>query len=188
MPVLKIIRSRLLHAVFISACMVLHLYAQPVVSREYQIKAVFIFNFTQFVDWPQTAFPDADAPLVIAVLGDNPFGSYLNETVAGEKINGHPVIVQYYNRTEEIQNCHILFIALSDPQKSEQVISGIKGKSILTIGDSPDFLKRGGMIKFFKRKNNIRFEINPAAAKSANLTLSSKLLRVAEIFDPSKKS
>jgi hypothetical protein len=189
MPLLKITRNRFLQTVFIAAVAFAGISArsvQPAVPREYQIKAVFIFNFTQFVDWPKTAFPNAGAPLVIGVLGDNPFGSYLNETVTGEKVDGHPVIVQHYDRVQEIQNCQILFIGLSNREKSEQAIADLKGKSLLTIGDSPDFLKAGGMIKFFTRKNNIRFEINLAAAKSANLTLSSKLLRVAEIFDPKK--
>jgi len=191
MPLLKVTFNRILQAVFIAAIAVVVMSAQsaqPPISREYQIKAVFIFNFTRFVDWPPSAFPNASAPLVIGVLGENRFGSYLSETVADERVGGHPVLIQYYDHPEEIQNCHILFIALPDPQKAEQVISAIKGKSMLTIGESPDFLKRGGMIKFFKRKKNIRFEINPAAAKSANLILSSKLLRVADIFDPSKKS
>lgn len=185
MPVLKIILRRLSQAVLITVFAIVHLSAQSV-SREYQIKAVFIFNFTQFVDWPATAFPNADAPLVIGVLGVNPFGSYLAETVTGEKVNGHPVIVQYYNHPEEIRNCHILFVGLPDTQKAGQALSGLKDRSILTISDSPGFLMSGGMVKFFTKKNNIRFEINPEAAKSANLALSSKLLRVAEIFDPSK--
>jgi hypothetical protein len=185
MPVLKIILSRLLQSVLIIVFAIVHLAAQPV-SREYQIKAVFIFNFTQFVDWPATAFPSADAPLVIGVLGVNPFGSYLAEAVAGEKVNRHPVIVQYYDHPEEIQSCHILFVGLADTQKAGLVISGLKDRSILTISDSPGFLMLGGMVKFFTKKNNIRFEINPDAAKSAKLALSSKLLRIAEIFDPSK--
>lgn len=186
MPVLKILLSNCVHTALITLCVV-HLSAQPVVSREYQIKAVFIFNFTQFVDWPPSAFSGADAPLVIGVFGENPFGAYLNEVVSGEKINGHPVIVQHYDQMGEIQACHILFIGLSGLQKTEQIISASKEKSMLTISDLPGFLTLGGMVKFFTRKDNIRFEINPEAAKAANLVLSSKLLRVAEIFDPSKK-
>lgn len=186
MPVLKSILIRSFYAALITACVSVQLCAQSAVSREYQIKAAFLFNFTQFVDWPASSFSADDAPIVIAVLGENPFGSYLKETVSGEKVKGHPVVVQYYDHPEEIKTCHILFIGLSDPKKTEQVISALKEKSILTISDMTGFLQEGGMIKFFTRQNNIRFEINPAAAKAADLTVSSKLLRVAEIFDPSK--
>jgi hypothetical protein len=161
--------------------------AQTAVSREYQVKAVFIFNFTQFVDWPSTSFSAENAPLVIGVLGENPFGPYLDEIVSGEKVKGHPVLIQHFDDAEEIKTCNILFVGLSDPKKSEQVISALKERSILTISEQPGFLIQGGMIKLFMKKNNVRFEINPEATKEAGLVLSSKLLRLAEIFDASKK-
>ena len=186
MPILKIILIRFLHAALIIVCSSVHLSAQSSVSREYQIKAAFLFNFTQFVDWPASSFATVDAPMVIAVLGENPFDAYLTETVSGEKVNGHPVVIQHYDHIEEIKICHILFIGLADPKKLEQAISALKERSILTISDQPDFLTMGGMIKFFPKNNNIRFEINLEATKSANLVLSSKLLRLAEIFDHSK--
>jgi hypothetical protein len=160
--------------------------AQTAVSREYQIKAVFIFNFTQFVDWPSTSFSSGDAPLVIGVLGENPFGSYLVEIVSGEKVNGHPVLIQHFDRAEEIKTCHILLVGWSDSKRSEQIISALKERSILTISDQPRFLIQGGMVKLFTKNSKVRFEINPEAAKAAGLVLSSKLLRLAEIFDPAK--
>ena len=160
--------------------------AQTTIAREYQVKAVFIFNFTQFVDWPSTSFSSEDAPLVIAVSGENPFGSFLGEMISGEKVKGHPVLIQYYAPTEEIKPCHILFVGFSDPKKSKQVISALKDRSILTISDQPGFLIQGGMVKLFTKNNNVRFEINPEVAKAAGLVLSSKLLRLAQIFDPSK--
>ena len=69
----------------------LGLAAQTPRASEYQIKAVFLFNFAQFVDWPPGAFPDSTAPLVIGVLGDDPFGPYLDETVRGETVRGRPL-------------------------------------------------------------------------------------------------
>src|SRR5947207_13490122 len=80
-------------------------------SKEYQIKAVFLFNFAQFVDWPTNAFPEVQTPLVIGVLGEDPFGSYLDETVRGEKVNNRPLVIQRYRRADEIKSCHILFIS-----------------------------------------------------------------------------
>src|SRR5688572_10771685 len=78
------------------------------VAREYQLKAVFIYNFTQFVEWPSNAFSSDQAPMVIGILGTDPFGSDLEETIAGEKINGHPLLVQHYSTIEEVGACQIL--------------------------------------------------------------------------------
>lgn len=159
---------------------------QPPSSREYQIKAVFLFNFTQFVEWPTTSFSSDQAPLVIGVLGENPFGSFLEETVSGEKVNGHPLIVQYYKNIEDIKPCHILFINTSEANKLRQVIGSLKGKNILTVSDASNFLPEGGMIRFFTKSNKIQLQINLEATKTANLVISSKLLRLAEIFIPKK--
>lgn len=155
-------------------------------SQEHQIKAIFLFNFTQFVEWPVNSFPNPETPLVIGILGKNPFGSYLKETVSNEKVNSHPLVVQYYASTEEIKNCHVLFVNLDGTGKQEQAIASIKGKSILTVSDGNSFLKQGGIIRFFTKNNKIQLQINPEAAKAADLTISSKLLRLAEIVVPEK--
>src|SRR5262245_43281048 len=78
---------------------------------EYRVKATFLFQFTQFVDWPLETFPTPEAPLVIAVFGEDPFGSFLDETVRDEKANTHPLVVQRYQRLEDIKNCHVLFVS-----------------------------------------------------------------------------
>src|SRR5688572_25985571 len=70
-----------------------HADAQKPVLREQEVKAVFLFNFVQFVEWPQEAFPENQTPLVIGILGKDPFGKFLDETVKGEVINGHPLSV-----------------------------------------------------------------------------------------------
>jgi hypothetical protein len=157
-----------------------HVQAQPP-SREYQLKAVFLFNFTQFVDWPANAFENVQSPLVIGVIGDNPFGAYLAQTVSGEKINGHPLTVQYYKNEEEIKLCHILFVNVSESKKQEQVLETVKGKNVLTVSDHPDFLKQDGMIRFVTNNNKIKLQINMDACKESKMVLSSKLLRLAEI-------
>ena len=158
-----------------------HVYAQAP-SREYQLKAVFLFNFTQFVDWPANAFENDQSALVIGVIGENPFGSYLSQTVSGEKINGHPLIVQYYKDEEDIKSCHILFVNIRETKKIEQILDAIKGRDILTVSDYPDFLKQDGMIKFVTNNNKIKLQINIEACKESKMVLSSKLLRLAEII------
>ena len=155
--------------------------AQAARASEYQVKAVFLFNFAQFVDWPAKAFPEPETPLVIGVLGEDPFGSYLDETVRGEKGNGHPLVVQRYRRIGEIKTCHVLFISRSESDRLEQILLNLKGRNVLTVGDMEDFCLRGGMIRLNNEKNKIRMRINLDQVKEANLTVSAKLLRVAEI-------
>ena len=158
----------------------LKLSAQTPTSPEYQVKAVFLFNFAQFVDWPPKAFPEAQTPLVIGVLGEDPFGTYLDETVRGEKVNNRPLVVQRYRRTGDIKTCHVLFINRSETDRLEQILASLRGRNILTVGDTDDFAQRGGMIQLVTEKNKIRMRINLEVVKAANLTISSKLLRVAE--------
>lgn len=155
-------------------------------SREYMLKAVFLYNFTQFVHWPGDAFPSQQSPLVIGILGENPFGDYLEQTVKDEKINEHDVIVKYCQDEEDAKDCHILFINLGDAKKYLPVIEALKGKNILTVSDAPNFSKQGGMISFLNKDNKIKLQVNLGASESAGLALSSKLLRIAEIVQPNE--
>jgi len=161
--------------------------AQTGPSREYQVKAVFLFNFAQFVEWPPAAFAGASSPLVIGILGGDPFGAYLDETVRDEKVNNRPLEIQRYHRVDEIKTCHVLFISRPESNRLEQILVSLKDRSILIVGDGDDFVQRGGMIRLATPQNKIRLIINVEAAKSANLTISSKLLRSAEVVTVSKK-
>lgn len=118
------------------------------------------------------------------MLGDAPFDTYLDETVRDEKVNGHPLVVQRYRHVEDIKACQILFISQSETKRLEQILEELKGRSILMVGETEGFAKGGGMIQFVNEQNKIRFKINVEAAKAANLTISSKLLRAAEIVEP----
>lgn len=154
---------------------------QAAAPNEYQIKAVFLFNFTQFVDWPANAFSDAQTPLVIGVLGDDPFGAYLDETVRGEKVKDRPLVVQRYRRLGDIKTCHVLFISRSESARLDQILASLRGRNILTVGDIEGFARRGGMMRFLTQGNKTRLRVNLDAAKAGNLTISSKLLRTADI-------
>ena len=155
-------------------------------SKEYQIKAVFLFNFAQFVEWPPTAFTGANTPLVIGVLGEDPFGAYLDETVRGEAVNNRPLAVERYRGVDEIRTCHILFVSRSEAGRLDQTLASLRGRNILIVGDADDFVRRGGTVQLANAQNKVRLVINPDAAKAANLTISSKLLRAAEIVTPSR--
>jgi hypothetical protein len=160
--------------------------AQASAAPEYQVKAVFLFNFAQFVAWPAGAFPDSAAPLVIGVLGEDPFGSYLDEAVRGELVQAHPLTVRRYRRVDEITDCHILFINRHEVDDLEDILGALKGRGVLTVSDAEGFAERGGMIRFVTDRNRIRLRINLEAARAADLTLSSKLLRPATIVTTGK--
>ena len=180
---MSIIRKAVLQSFIVPllACSIFFVSAQKPVAREYQVKAVFLFNFTQFVEWSPASFISAQSPFVIGILGEDPFGSYLEDVVSGEKVNGHPLVVVHYKNLEEIKTCHLLFINKTGITNWEDIPASIKGKNILTVSDAAGFLKQGSMIRFITKDNKIRIQINLEAAKEANLAISSKLLRIAEI-------
>jgi hypothetical protein len=152
-------------------------------AREYQLKAVFLYRFTQFVDWPASAFPSPESPIVIGVLGRNPFAGYLQAAVRDERVGRRRMLVQYFQRPQDVRNCQILFISASEQGHLEKILADLKGQSILTVGEGKDFALRGGMIQFVTEQNHIRFRINLGAARAAHLQISSKLLELAEVVD-----
>jgi hypothetical protein len=158
--------------------------AATATTKEYQLKAGFLYNFTHFVEWPASAFEGADSPIVIGVLGNDPFSNDLDAIVQGEKVNNRPLVVQRYRQIEDVKSCHILFVSRSEAKKLERVFTSLGNRSVLTVGETDDFVRRGGVIRFITEDNKIRFKINLAAAKAANLTISSKLLRAAKIVGP----
>lgn len=180
-------RRRLLPAVLLLLCGLAAPPARAASSTEYQLKAVFLFNFAQFVEWPARAFPEADSPLVIGVLGDDPFGAALDQTVRGEVVNRRPLVVQRYRRVEEALGSHILFISHSESARLDQILASLRGRNILTVGESDAFALRGGMIRFLTANNKLRLRINMTAVQAGELTISSKLLRPSEIVSSERE-
>jgi hypothetical protein len=148
---------------------------------EYQIKAVFLYNFAQFVEWPPDSYPNGNSPLIIGIIGDDPFGSYLDEAVKGERINNRAIVIQRYANLQDATACQILFVSKSKSDRLDLVLDRLRGRSILTVSDMDGFTQRGGMIRFVMENNKVRLRINVRAVKEAHLTISSKLLRPAEI-------
>lgn len=153
------------------------------VTREYDLKAAFLFNFARFVEWPASAFGSADEPFTIGVLGEDPFGAALDALVHNEKVDSRRLVVRRYRSVEEIKSCQILFISQSESPKEEEALLALKGRSVLTVGDTDAFAAKGGVIRFFTDKNKLRVRINVDAAKQEKLTISSKLLRAAEVVN-----
>jgi hypothetical protein len=160
--------------------------AAPPVSREYQIKAVFLFNFTQFVEWPAEAFPDASSPLIIGVLGEDPFGKVLDEAVQGDQAGSRPLLVRRWRQVHEVDDCHILFISQSQAGSLETILDHLKDRNILTVSDADGSARCGVMIRLVTENNRIRLQINLEAARAARLVISSKLLRPAMIVSDQK--
>lgn len=155
---------------------------QPTAAeREYQIKAVFLFNFTRFVDWPRSAFANEQTPLSICVLGDDPFGAGLDEVVKGETAQGRSLTVSRVRSASDAASCHILYVSRSETSRLDEVQAALSGKPILSVSDVQQFIGSGGMVRFDTVSGKIRLSINPDACKRAGLTLSSKLLRSADI-------
>jgi len=146
-------------------------------SLEYQVKAAFLLNFTKFIEWPPAAFEAPASPLAICVLGEDPFGPALDQLVNGEMVSGHRVLTRRIKAGPAPKSCQILFISRSGKDVSKILAS--LGPGVLTVGEGESFVREGGMITFVIDGRHVRFRANQAAAESAGLKLSSKLLNVA---------
>lgn len=157
--------------------------ARAQASREYDLKAVLLYNFTQFVEWP--SLPEGDAPIVIGILGRDPFGPILDEIVRNEKYEGRSLKVQRYRNVQSIRDCHLLFISASEEKDLPRILRVLQGRPILTVGDFEGFAQRGGMIRLMPNlQGKVQLRINLDAIRTADLMVSAKLLRVAEIITP----
>jgi hypothetical protein len=138
---------------------------------EYQVKAAFLFNFLKFVEWPPAA---GESPWGVCILGHDPFGQVLDQTVRGKIVNGRAVEVRRYSRLADVKDCNILFIGHADFGRL-----GMPAQAgVLTVGEVPGFLKSGGIINFYIEENRVHFEIQPSVARSAGLRVSSQLLKL----------
>lgn len=157
------------------------LQAAPPSPNEYSLKAVFLYNFCRFVDWPPVAFHSPDDPLVIGIIGPDPFGTLLEEAIAGENYRGRPIRIEHYRSAREIRQCHLLFVSQRDEAQIDGILAAVAGRNILTVGETETFLDHGGMIALTAEQNRVRLRINPTALRATKLNVSSKLLQVAEI-------
>lgn len=149
-------------------------------ARADQVKAAFLFHFTQFVKWPPEAFTNTSEPFVIGILGTDPYGAYLDRLLTDEKVSGRPIVVKRFADEEKAGICHLLFINKSI---AADALAELHRNATLTVGDAPDFTGRGGIIRFYTEQNKVRFEINITAAKAAGIEISSKLLRLAKLVE-----
>jgi hypothetical protein len=153
--------------------------AQPVQPSEYQIKAAIIFNFAKFVEWPTAALPQANSPIIIGVLGENPFGDNLEKIMGNKTVEDHPLVIRQFQSAAEAVKSHVLFISTSEKEKLPTTLKTLAGNSVLTVSEMENFNEKGGMIGFVMEGTKIRFKINNETATKAGLKISSKLLSFA---------
>lgn len=154
---------------------------EPSFLGEYRIKAACLYQFGNYVEWPERAFPEADSPFVIGVLGEDPFGAALETTVRGRSIDGRRIAIRRSRQIDDLRSCHILFISRPEQRRLPQILRGLGRSSVLTVGEAEPFLRRGGMIALITENKRVRFEINPRAAMRAGLKINARLLRLSDV-------
>jgi hypothetical protein len=153
-------------------------FAQQSDPNEYQVKATYLYNFGKYVKWP-ASFPAGKADFQVCVFGQDPFGPILDSTLAGETLDGKPVVLRRISKPQDAEECRILFISSTEEKRLKEILVALDGGGVLTVSDMPGFTRRGGMIQFLIEGDKVRFEVNLASAENSKLVLSSELLKVA---------
>jgi len=175
---LRVVRFALVLLAAIAAAMSAGPAGAQSVADEYQVKAAYLLNFARFVEWPPDVLP-ASSPLIIGIVGDNPFGSALEEALRGKSANGHPIQLRRLRWDGLLLPCQMIFVGASEEPHLPQILKFVGQDGVLTVSDIDRFSLRGGVIEFHTVGNRVRFDINRAPALAARLNISSKLLSVA---------
>jgi len=164
-------------------------------GREHQIKAAFLYNFVQFTDWPADKLSEPNT-ITIGLLGEHPFGDAFDpikdKTVKNQRLiiknlgmfrksfpPGDAGKLESANYLKELRKCHVLFICDSERENFKAIINAVKGYSVLTVGETTDFLDVNGIITFIPGTEKPVFEINQKVCKQEGMKISSKVLRLA---------
>jgi hypothetical protein len=146
--------------------------------NEYQVKGAFLYHFGKFVDWPESAFAKHQDSFLICVFGQDPFGKALDHLLQGKSIKDRPIRLERITESETPTECNILYVSASEQDHVRDILRDLEAKSVLTVGEGPDFNKEGGVIRFLVRDKKVRFEINTEAGEKAGLKISSQLLKL----------
>jgi hypothetical protein len=161
-------------------CTETNIYAQQIEAGEYEIKAAFLFNFLKFVEWPDDNL-SRNSEYSICVLGEDPFGPALR-SIQNKKMGEKRVTIKLCRELREVKDCHILFISSSEKGNLGKILASVGNSKILTVGDMSNFARAGGIIQFTIKENKVLFIVNVDAANRAKLKISSKLLKLSQIF------
>jgi hypothetical protein len=147
---------------------------------EYLIKAAYLYNFAMFVEWPGDAFASPDAPLVIGIVGRDPFGSAIDHAVENKRISRRRIVVERLQLQQDLRHCQILFVAASERTRIGELSQRLQSQPVLIVDDAPEPGKRAGSVEFVVNDNKVGFAINLDAARRARLVISSKMLGLAK--------
>ena len=157
----------------LSAC------ADGAISHEYEIKAAFLFNFTRFIEWPSESFTDPTGPIVIGVIGDDPFGAELANAVKNRRVNGRSIVARSISSAEDARATHLLFVGMTRPEDLARLMRVLSGYPVMTVGESAAFTALGGTITFVVQDNKVRFQINAESAEQVHVRISAQLEKLA---------
>lgn len=151
-----------------------------------QVKAAYLFNFAKFTTWPNDVFTDESAPVVIGILGDDPFGEALDKTVEDKTVDNRKFVVKRLSSGAEddpaaLRRCHILYVSESLRPHWVSILKHLGDAPVLVVGESEEFAADGGMISFVLSGGNIVFHINRDSLERTTLKLSSKLMKLAKV-------
>ncbi|HVU33764.1 MAG TPA: YfiR family protein [Opitutaceae bacterium] len=149
------------------------------ISKEYQLKAAFLYNFTRFIEWPAGRFPAANSPIVIGVYRENPFGEELERVVAGRSVAGRPIEVREVATLEAALTTHLLFVPAGQEELLADHRQAFDGAGVVTVGESERFATLGGVIRFVVQGDRLRFAIRDVSDEATGLRISSQLLKLA---------
>jgi len=149
--------------------------------NEYQVKALFLYNFARYVEWPVQSFKTTNDPIVICVVGQNLFGSALEQAVAGKVVGGRPFVIRQILDIQPGDSCHIVFVSSSERKRFRSIAKWLKGAGVLTVGETQGLTSGGGMINFKLEDGKVHFEIDVNAAAREHLRIGSKLLSLAQL-------
>jgi hypothetical protein len=147
----------------------------------YKVKTAFLFNFAKFIEWPASSFATPQSPFAICVLGQDPFGSTLTDTLQGKMIGERPLAVRRLKDKLEARSCQIVFVSSSENTRLADIIGTLRGANVLLVGETNGFAVSGGTIEFTLENDSVRFSINTDAADRSGLKFSSKLLALAQL-------
>ena len=149
-------------------------------QREYEIKAAYLYNFINYIDWPESAFPAPGGVLTIGIVGQNEYDAAL-ETLNGKQVKGRTLALKQISDPKELDQCQIVFINSSEKARVPELLEKLKDARVLTVSEVDGFAQQGGIINFISEHNKVRFEINPDAARRLGLNISSELLKLAKV-------
>jgi len=155
--------------------------AQSQTAGEDEIKSALIYNFVKFITWPDASFKNPNEPFLICMMTEDRSSNMMKASLKDKEVKGRVINVALSDDVQSLKGCQVFFISSSQNAKAAEVLSKIKSKYLLTIGESDGFAKSGGIIGLYKEGGKLRFEINVEAADRADLKISSKLLSLGTI-------